>query len=210
MTAIHIPYDPDQVIGDFGWLWLDDGPMGPDWHLIQTIQEDGEDGDLRAWFVGDGDGHTSDCAQADNHKGAPYLSALKPSAEPGKSAALEVTVRLASGASMSHSFGDAKAAAQVEAAVFGALRLGRDQSRAEAAEAERDRIAAEWADVSQRNYQRAKAAEAEAARLRVALMKIEEGFPAGTVQLGNREPLWRDVYRDAQMIARVALKGGDG
>ena len=34
-------------------------------------------------------------------------------------------------------------------------------ARAEAAEAERDRVAAEWAETSQRNYQRAKAAEAE-------------------------------------------------
>lgn len=33
--------------------------------------------------------------------------------------------------------------------------------RAENAEAERDRVAAEWAETSQRNYQRAKAAEAE-------------------------------------------------
>ena len=37
--------------------------------------------------------------------------------------------------------------------------------RAEKAEAERDRVAAEWAETSQRNYQRAKAAEARVAKL---------------------------------------------
>jgi hypothetical protein len=39
----------------------------------------------------------------------------------------------------------------------------------------------------------------------VALEKIEEGHPAGTVQLGSREPIWRDCYRDVQRIARTAL-----
>jgi hypothetical protein len=55
----------------------------------------------------------------------PYLSALKPACEPGKSDALEVTIRLASGASAAHSFGDPAAAARVEAAVLQALAMGR-------------------------------------------------------------------------------------
>jgi hypothetical protein len=25
MRPIHTPYDPEQVTGEFGWLWLDDG-----------------------------------------------------------------------------------------------------------------------------------------------------------------------------------------
>lgn len=123
MTAIHTPYDPESVVEEFGWLWLDDGPMGPDWHLVQTYYE--VDGDLTIWFAGDGDGHESSCEPADRHRGAPYLSALKPAAEPGKSDKLEVTIRVAEGASVAHSFGDPDAAARVEAAVLQALAMGR-------------------------------------------------------------------------------------
>jgi hypothetical protein len=64
-------------------------------------------------------------------------------------------------------------AAECEGAIRAARRVAAERdalrARAEAAEAERDRVCAEWAEVSQRNYQRAKAAEAELARLRAGM-----------------------------------------
>ena len=46
-------------------------------------------------------------------------------------------------------------------------------NRVETAEADRDRIAAEWAEVSQKNYQRAKTAEAKLAKTADALVKAK-------------------------------------
>lgn len=123
MTAIHTPYDPESVPGDVGWLWLDDGPMGPDWHLVRTDYD--EDGDIWVTMIGEVEEDYTPTVKADRHRGAPYLSALKPAAEPGTSDALEVTIRFASGASAAHSFGDPEAAARVEAAVLQALAMGR-------------------------------------------------------------------------------------
>lgn len=121
---IQTPYDPESVIEDFGWLWLTDGPMGPEWQLVQTI-EDGLDGPLMTWFVGYVDGHTSDCYPAHYYRGKPYMPCSAPTAEPGRSDALEVSIRLPDGASVAHSFGDAAAAETVQKAVFAALALGR-------------------------------------------------------------------------------------
>lgn len=109
MTHIHTPYDPESVTGEFGWLWLADGPSGPDWHLVQTYDEG--DGDLATWFVGDGDA-------ADRHRGAPYLGANRPIAMPGESDRLEVLLRLAAGASVAWSIGDPDDAAAMENALL--------------------------------------------------------------------------------------------
>jgi hypothetical protein len=47
MTAIHTPYDPEQVIGEIGWLWRDDSPGGPEWRLVRTLPppDDEDDAD---------------------------------------------------------------------------------------------------------------------------------------------------------------------
>ena len=58
------------------------------------------------------------------------------------------------------------AIAAIPAADLHRTDLDAANARADAADAERDRIVAEWAETSQRNYQRAKAAEDERDRLR--------------------------------------------
>ena len=85
-------------------------------------------------------------------------------------------------------------------------------ARADAAEAERDRVAAEWAETSQRNYQRAKAAEAQAKTLRGAQKR--KTFPI----LGERGAsidyqLVQDHGDQAQVnhyqsVERLAERGG--
>jgi len=128
MNPIHTPYDPEQVTGEFGWLWLDDGPMGPEWHLVQTYVE--TDDELTTWFSGDGDGHESTCAPADSYRGRPYLSAPAPTCTPGEVDQLEVTVRFADGASFGHAFGDAEQAGRIEAALSWLLSPGDARPRA--------------------------------------------------------------------------------
>lgn len=125
---IHTPYEPESQIAEFGWLWLTDGPMGPDWHLVQTIEDEG-DGPLMTWFVGDGDGHTSDCSNAEHYRGLPYVSCNAPTAVPGKSDALEVAIRMSDGLSATLSFGDAAGDATL-ARVKDALRLDRQDEGA--------------------------------------------------------------------------------
>lgn len=84
-------------------------------------------------------------------------------------------------------------------------------ARAEKAEAERDRVAAEWAETSQRNYQRAKAAEAERDALWAALEEIADGLKgiARDIQIGPDDE-GREIYDMVQAMqwdARQALKG---
>lgn len=144
MPPIHIPYDPDQQIGEFGWLWLTDGPMGPEWHLVQTIEEDGyDDSNLLIWFVGDGDGHTSDCAPANRHKGAPYLPILSPSCEPGKADALEVTVRFDNGASAATAHGASDRTEAVREAVCALILRPRNDAALDVLAERRRQIEAE-------------------------------------------------------------------
>ena len=76
---------------------------------------------------------------------------------------------------------------------------------------DRARIAAEWAEASQRNYQRAKSAEAERDRLRAALDEIATAASgiAHDLQIGPDDE-GRDIYDMALAIrddARAALKG---
>ena len=67
--------------------------------------------------------------------------------------------------------------------------------------AERDRVAKEWAEVSQRNYQRAKAAEAERDRLATAHAQMQQTL--------DRLTAWRDDLRAAQdALAEAAKEAG--
>lgn len=86
-----------------------------------------------------------------------------------------------------------------------------------AKDAEIDRLeksCADWAEVSQRNYQRAKKAEADVARLREALQSaathIENDAESTAVAFGVSD--WTRVAPQSAKIvdqARAALKGGD-
>lgn len=67
------PCKPESVHGEFGWLTLADGPMGPEWQLAHTVDE-GVDGPLIPDFVGAGDGNTSECAQADDDRGISIMA----------------------------------------------------------------------------------------------------------------------------------------
>jgi|GEM_PF-7084072 len=69
--------------------------------------------------------------------------------------------------------------------------LDAEKARADAAEAERDRVAAEWAETSQRNYQRALAAEDQRDRLR-------QWWETAIVE--------RDAYSEERDAAEAALK----
>ncbi len=76
---------------------------------------------------------------------------------------------------------------------------------------DRARIAAEWAEASQRNYQRAKSAEAEREALRAALEEIADGLKgiARDIQIGPDDE-GREIYDMVQAMqwdARQALKG---
>lgn len=98
------------------------------------------------------------------------------------------------------------------------------KARAEKAEAERDRVAAEWAKVSQRNYRRAKSAEAERAdewtrrreaeasrdleKAVCATLKAErDALRAALGSIANNTCC--DGCQEAALVARQALKGDD-
>ena len=119
--TIHKPYEPENVIGDPGWLWLTDSPMGPDWHLIVTIEPDGADGPLCTWFIQDELLFEGD-PDAEHFRGLPWVSASAPACEPGKADLLEVTIRRG-GALIGNGFGGPPERIDaIEAAVLGVLR----------------------------------------------------------------------------------------
>ena len=122
--TVWTPYDPDDCIGDFGWLWLD-GPMGHEWVLVHTYgEEDGLLVDLIGRMESDG---TRDSPSAHRYAGTPYLSLSQPTVEPGKCDALEVAIRFAPGASATHAFGHSARLEEVKAATFAAMGLGRGE-----------------------------------------------------------------------------------
>lgn len=121
-TRVWVPYDPESVIGEFGWLWHQMGD-GFEWHLTKTIEDDETD-TLLAWMVGAGDGHTSDCAWASRLAGLPYLPCLAPSISQGKADRLEVIIRLPGGASAAHAFGPGERTERIDAALKSILNFG--------------------------------------------------------------------------------------
>ena len=104
--TIHKPYDPEAMIGETGWLWLTDGPMGAEWRLMVTVEPDGPDGPLCARFIADGDEFDpeAELEDAERYRGKPWVSCSAPTCEPGKADLLEVTIRRG-GALIGNGFG---------------------------------------------------------------------------------------------------------
>ena len=126
---VWTPYSPEDVVGEFGWLWID-GPMGHEWVLVMTTDGDDEEHDIIIDLIGrmDGDG-MRDTLAAEDYAGTPYLSLSQPTVEPGISDAVVVAVRLGRGglAVSAHAPPGDRADA-IALAVFAALRLGDDDA----------------------------------------------------------------------------------
>lgn len=100
MTTIDVPYDPEQVQGEFGWLWIGTSLGGRDWALVYTDMPDGIDAEPQIRVIEPDVGSDADIlGHADHWAGQPYLPASAPACEPG--AALLVEMRLEDGAKLS-------------------------------------------------------------------------------------------------------------
>ena len=122
--TVWTPYNPDDCIGDFGWLWLD-GPMGHEWVLVYTGTDDPDcpEGVLLDLIGRQDDYGACESSPAMRFAGTPYLSISQPTAKPGHSDALEVSVRGQGGFYTAMAFGDSTDAAETQAKVFAALGL---------------------------------------------------------------------------------------
>ena len=123
---VWTPYNPDDVVGDFGWLWLD-GPMGHEWVLVQTVDDDLDCAEgVLVDMIGrmDGEG-VRDSYAALSYAGTPYLPLSHPTVEPGKCDALEVAIRFAPGASATNAFGHSDRLEAVRDATLAAMGMGR-------------------------------------------------------------------------------------
>lgn len=101
--TIDTKYDPDAVIGEWGWLWM--GDEAEDWVLVVTFEDD-LDGTVRVtgWSLDDSYSDTATAYLAEDWRGAPYMPISRPACAPG--AGLLVTLHLPDGASIAHSWGE--------------------------------------------------------------------------------------------------------
>lgn len=109
--AVWSKYRPDEVVGEWGFLWLD-GPAGDEWVLVYTVEDDDPDNPegILVDLVGRADRYgVCDSVAAKQFAGVPYLPMLAPGVVPGEVDMLEVAVRFAPGASATHSLGGGEA-----------------------------------------------------------------------------------------------------
>lgn len=100
MSRIDVPYDPDQVQGEFGWLWTGTSLGQRDWALVYTDMPGGIDAAPQIRVIEPDVGSDADLlGHAYHWAGQPYLTASAPACEPG--AALLVEMRLEGGAKLS-------------------------------------------------------------------------------------------------------------
>ena len=115
---IAVPYDPNTVIGEWGWLWLRTS-QGDEWVICRTVEDD-EDLIVETW-----DREATADAHGWNHAheltGSPYLPLSSPAC--GPDAGLLVTIRLPVGASMAYSHELGTDAERLRRAVLVALEL---------------------------------------------------------------------------------------
>jgi len=122
-APVDVPYDPDAVIGEWGWLW-----MGEDddcaWALVVTFEDDNGSVCVSGWSLDDPYSDITPAYLAEDWRGTPYLPLSAPACDPG--AGLLVTLRLPFGASIAHSWGEpCDAADRASEAIIAALADGR-------------------------------------------------------------------------------------
>jgi hypothetical protein len=114
-THIAIPYDPEQQIAEFGWLWTD-GAHEPEWLLIFTFEDD--DGTLMVEAMTPDDKYddgTRACYEAKHYAGSPYIPCTAPSCGPDAGAMVRVWLPGGGVITVTHEDRDEKAKALTDA-----------------------------------------------------------------------------------------------
>ncbi len=123
-TRCWVPYDPESVIGEFGWLWQQTGEGESGWTLIMTIEDltdpSAQDDELATITLDD----SQPPRRANRVAGLPYLPCLAPSISQGHFDRLEVIVRMAGGASAAHAFAPGERTERIDAALKALLNFG--------------------------------------------------------------------------------------
>ena len=123
-NKIDVPYDPDAVIGEWGWLWTGEEEDDGTWVLVFTDLDEDLEVLASIWHVGGAYSGAPTTCPADDFSGTPYLPLSAPACDPG--AGLLVTLRLPFGASIAHSWGEpCDAADRASEAIIAALADGR-------------------------------------------------------------------------------------
>lgn len=118
-----MPYDPESVVGEIGWLHMPDGLMGPEWALICTVEPGGIDAPLLVRFVErDMMPDDEEMEFTDRYIGLPYLTASEPTIEPGKSDGVEVRITLPGGGSVTHALPPSYDASELSRLIAGLIR----------------------------------------------------------------------------------------
>ena len=122
-TRCWVPYDPESVIGEFGWLHMPDGVMGPEWQLICTVEPSGIDAPLYTRFIQpDMMPDDEELEYTDRYIGLPYVAASAPTIEPGKCDGTEVRIRLPGGGSVTHALGAGHDASELSRRIAALIR----------------------------------------------------------------------------------------
>lgn len=125
-AAVWTFYRPEEVVGEFGWIWANINGQGRRWHLVSTECEPGE---ITIRFIDAKEGNDfEECG--DLWLGRPYLPCSAPTVTPGEIDAGEVTCRLPDGASITAAYADPEVA--MAAARLVMMAPGRDEPEAAA------------------------------------------------------------------------------
>ena len=138
-TPCWTKYDPESVIGEFGWLWQNTGDGESGWTLIATIEDysdpSAQNCELATITLDD----SQPPRRANRLAGLPYLPCLAPSISQGEVDRMEVIVRMADGASAAHAFGPGERTERIDAALKAILNFGKRNTAAIDVLAERRR-----------------------------------------------------------------------
>jgi hypothetical protein len=115
---ISTPYDPDDCIDSYGWLWTHFHKGEPsEWHLVSTHLPDGIDAHPQIVFHDKSGDEPLDVDAADTWKGAPYIPLNAPACGPRAGALVVVHLPRGATVSTSHEDGGADAEALTKAAL---------------------------------------------------------------------------------------------